>query len=136
MRAVAAAATLALLLTACASSRARDEVNLPPPPPPEVPAPVQPANDPRLAELQTSLTELLERLDVMNDRLAKLEAAQSDMMATTERRIAERAVEPAPIAAPQRVAIAGPGSMAAPAQATPVPAPVLAAPTTPPAHAA
>ena len=133
MRAVAAAATLALLLAACASSRSRDEVNLPPPPPPEFPAPVQPANDPRLAELQTSMTELLERLDVMNDRLAKLEAAQSDMMSTTERRVAERAVEPALVAAPQRVAIAGSGSMTAPSQATP--APVLAARTTPPARA-
>jgi tol-pal system protein YbgF len=47
-------------------------------------APSPPATagvDPRLAELQTSLTELLERLDVLNDRIQRLE---------------ERAIAPAP----------------------------------------
>lgn len=37
-----------------------------------VPAP-SPAPDPRLGELQTQLTELLERIDVLNDRIARLE---------------------------------------------------------------
>lgn len=126
MRAVAAAASLALFLVACASSQAPDEKNLPPPPPPEFPAPVQAANDARLAELQTSMTELLERLDVMNDRLAKLEAAQSDMMSTTERRAAERTVEPVPVPPTQRAAGTGGNPVPAPARST---APPVAAST-------
>lgn len=42
----------------------------------DVPEPVtlpQAAPDPRIGELQTAMTELLERLDVMNSRLARLE---------------------------------------------------------------
>lgn len=38
-----------------------------------MPAPVTPAPDPRVAELQTQLTELLERIDVLNDRIARME---------------------------------------------------------------
>lgn len=34
-----------------------------------------PAGDPRIGELQTSMTELLERIDVLNDRIARLEQA-------------------------------------------------------------
>ena len=133
MRAVAAAASVALLLAACASGPSPDQLNLPPPPPAEFPAPVQPANDARLAELQTSMTELLERLDVMNDRLAKLEAAQSDMMASTERRIAERTVEPGPVATPRRAVVPSPGP--APSQAQTGPATAAAARPAPPARA-
>jgi tol-pal system protein YbgF len=114
MRALAAAA-LAVLLTACASSRPQDELNLPPPPP-EFPTPTQQAaNEARLTELQTSLTELLERLDVMNDRLAKLEAVQADLSSSTERHVAERSVEPAR-PAPQPI----PPAPAAPTPAVPV----------------
>ncbi len=92
MRAVAATATLALLLAGCASSKGPDPaVNLQPPPPAEFPAPVQPVNDSRLAELQTSMTELLERLDVMNDRLSRLEAAQPDAATPGQRRAADAA---------------------------------------------
>ncbi|HKR64888.1 MAG TPA: hypothetical protein VJZ00_14235, partial [Thermoanaerobaculia bacterium] len=36
------------------------------------PAPT-PAPDPRIGEMQTAMTELLERMDVLNDRIAKLE---------------------------------------------------------------
>ncbi|MEO6487280.1 MAG: tol-pal system protein YbgF [Thermoanaerobaculia bacterium] len=36
-------------------------------------APAATPSDPRIAELQTSLTELLERIDVMNSRLTRLE---------------------------------------------------------------
>jgi tol-pal system protein YbgF len=42
------------------------------------PAPVTAPADPRLAELQASMTELLERLDVMNDRITKLEKANEE----------------------------------------------------------
>jgi len=95
MRAVAAA-VLTLLLAACATGPSRDELNLPPGPSPEFPPPQQAPNDPRVGELQTAMTELLERLDVMNDRLAKLEASQADLTSSSERRAAERAVEPSP----------------------------------------
>lgn len=37
-----------------------------------------PAADTRIAELQTSLTELLERMDVLNERLSRLEQARED----------------------------------------------------------
>ncbi|HXG59428.1 MAG TPA: tol-pal system protein YbgF [Thermoanaerobaculia bacterium] len=58
--------SLALLAAAsCASTAAEDDGPLPPPPAPNVEA--------RLAEVQTALTELLERLDVMNERLSRLE---------------------------------------------------------------
>lgn len=52
-----------LLLTACASTA-----------PPDSPPPAAAAvGDERIAELQTSVTELLERLDVMSSRIARLE---------------------------------------------------------------
>jgi tol-pal system protein YbgF len=38
-------------------------------------------NDPQVASLQTSMTELLERLDVMNDRITRLEKASEDRAA-------------------------------------------------------
>jgi tol-pal system protein YbgF len=135
MRAGAAAASLALLLAACASGPSPDQLNLPPPPPAEFPGPVPPANDARLAELQTSMTELLERLDVMNDRLAKLEAAQSDMMASTERRIAERTVEPVPVVAPRRAVVASTSAAQAPSPVSPAPATTSAQRPTAPARA-
>lgn len=61
-------AVAALLLTAACGSSSNG-------PAPQTPAaPV--TSDQQIANLQASLTELLERLDVMNDRIAKLEAAQ------------------------------------------------------------
>lgn len=65
MRRLAVAAVL-LTLTACASTDG-----------PEPAAPVQVAPDPRIAEMQTSMTELLERMDVMSARIARLEEAAS-----------------------------------------------------------
>ena len=62
----------ALLAAACASTTGTEPIS----------APVQ-AADPRVAELQTQLTELLERIDVLNDRIARFE---------------ENAVAPAPAA--------------------------------------
>jgi tol-pal system protein YbgF len=59
-----AAAVLMLAGVACAS--APDDGVLP------AAAPL-PAPDPRIAEMQTAMTELLERMDVLNHRIAKLE---------------------------------------------------------------
>lgn len=56
------AVLLLVFSVACASADA----------PEPMPA-VTPAPDPRIGELQTQLTELLERLDVMSSRLARLE---------------------------------------------------------------
>jgi tol-pal system protein YbgF len=61
---------LALCLVACSSSRSKDDLPSTIPPP----QPVSQSTDARLAELQTSMTELLERLDVLNARIAKLES--------------------------------------------------------------
>jgi tol-pal system protein YbgF len=72
------AASLALLFAcaaACSSSRQDDE--LPSTiPPAEIQAQQPSAPDARVSDLQTTLTELLDRLDVLNARIAKLEAAQ------------------------------------------------------------
>jgi tol-pal system protein YbgF len=57
-----------LLAAACASTTMEPEPML---------APVTPAPDPRVAELQTQLTELLERIDVLNDRIARMEEGGS-----------------------------------------------------------
>jgi tol-pal system protein YbgF len=55
----------ALLAGACAST---------PDGGPDLPPPaVAPAADPRIGELQTQMTELLERIDVLNQRIAQLE---------------------------------------------------------------
>ncbi len=59
-----AAAALVMLSIGCASTDdAAEPVTVP-----QVAAP-----DPRIGELQTAMTELLDRLDVMNSRLARLE---------------------------------------------------------------
>jgi tol-pal system protein YbgF len=99
-----AAIVLALSLAGCASNRAAsDEAGMPSlvPPPDVAPAPTNPATDARLAELQTSMTELLERLDVLNSRIARLEAAEGEgrVVAQQQPRVQEtapvpRAVEP------------------------------------------
>jgi tol-pal system protein YbgF len=64
-----AAVIVILLASACASSQATrdaaDDVPTPPPPGPTV--------DQRLTDMQTAMTELLERLDVLSDRIARVE---------------------------------------------------------------
>ncbi|MEK6372424.1 MAG: tol-pal system protein YbgF [Acidobacteriota bacterium] len=65
-----AAAAIAMALAGCASTDADRPASLVPPP--ETTS--VPSSDPRVAELQTSMTELLERLDVLNARMAKLES--------------------------------------------------------------
>ena len=64
------AVVLSVCLAACSSSRSKDDLPSTIPPP----QPVSQSTDARLAELQTSMTELLERLDVLNARIAKLES--------------------------------------------------------------
>jgi tol-pal system protein YbgF len=103
MRRLAAAAGLAFAL-GCASQ-------------PDAAAP-KPA-DARTAELQTSMTELLERLDVMNERLARLEEASESGGA--------RATSPAPASGARATA-------PVPSPATPrviSPEPAVAAVSTP-----
>lgn len=67
MKKLCAAVLLCVLFlgAACASSPA-DE-------PQTMPAPQTTASDPRVGELQTQLTELLDRIDVLNQRIALLE---------------------------------------------------------------
>jgi len=61
----------AVLFLACASQPKPEEPTLVPPPQPVS----SPSVDKQLADVQTSLTELLDRLDVLNARIAKLESA-------------------------------------------------------------
>lgn len=69
-------AAILVFAAACASSPGVE--------PGTMPASQTAAADPRVAELQTQLTELLERIDVLNQRIGQLE---------------ESRVEPAPVAA-------------------------------------
>ena len=72
----AAALVAVALLASCASGR-KGADDLPPVPIPQAEKeainPTPSASEARIAELQTQLTELLERLDVLNARIAKLE---------------------------------------------------------------
>jgi len=89
------AAIALVLLTACATQHA-DE-NEPPSlvPPADVPAASNAASDTRLAEMQTSMTELLERMDVLNARIARLESSSQAEVRPVP--APTRAVEPAPV---------------------------------------
>jgi len=66
------AVVILLFASACGTSQAAremaDDVPTPPPPGPSV--------DQRLTDMQTAMTEMLERLDVMSDRIARLEQAE------------------------------------------------------------
>lgn len=71
-----AAAALLLFAAACVSHRDADDGAVPQTvPPADLQANAQ--LEARVTELQTSMTELLERLDVMNDRLSKIEAGST-----------------------------------------------------------
>jgi tol-pal system protein YbgF len=100
MKRYAAAIVLLALLTACATKKTdeNDVPSLVPPPETSSAAAANAASDARLAEMQTSMTELLERIDVLNARIARLEAAPP-----SETRVAAqplpRVVERAPRAA-------------------------------------
>ena len=85
----------ALLAVSCASTQ-DDGPDLPPPV-------AAPAPDPRIGELQTQLTELLERIDVLNSRIAQLEeGAPADAGRASARPPApeERRAEARPASAP------------------------------------
>jgi tol-pal system protein YbgF len=58
--------------------------------------------DPRTAQMQVALTELLEQLDVLNARIAKLEAAASE----TPARVVEVAAPPSAVADPSPIVAA------------------------------
>lgn len=101
-------ALAALLLTTACASTSDDGADFVPPP--------QQANETRVGELQTTLTELLERIDVLNDRIARLEldrAAPQQQQASvapptpaapvvsvTEREVRAAQTAPAPAPAP------------------------------------
>lgn len=106
----AAAIVFLLALTACATKQAGD--NEPPSlvPPADVPVASNPAAEARLAELQTSMTELLERMDVLNARIARLESSQSEPHVATQAPV--RAIEPPPV---PRVQEPSPSVLPAPA---------------------
>jgi len=74
------AAVTLLLAAACGSSSGTK------------PAAAVAAPDPQIAAIQTSMTELLERLDVMNDRLTRLEKASEERGGQA----------PSPVAVPQK----------------------------------
>jgi len=95
-----AAAVLLLVLTAagCQSTKKPEDLSGEIYPPP---APVQSAAaDARLVELQTSMTELLERIDVLNDRMSRLESAAAASPVTVSRTVEQpEPLAPQPIAA-------------------------------------
>jgi tol-pal system protein YbgF len=106
----ASAVVAVLLFASCASGR-KDADDLAPVPIPQAEKdavnPPPTASEARVAELQTQLTELLERLDVLNARIAKLESSAP-----------APAAAPAPVPAP--VPVRMPTTASAPA---PVPIP-------------
>ena len=64
-------ACCAILLAGCVSSHRDDDSTIVAAPPSQT----APDVELRLAQMQTSMTELLERIDVLNDRIARLESA-------------------------------------------------------------
>ena len=88
----AAIVLLAVGLAACSSSRSKDDEPSTIPPP----QPVSPSTDARINDLQISLTELLERLDVLNARIARLEASQGEQRAASSERVITQNPVPAP----------------------------------------
>ena len=106
---------LLLLLTACATKKA-DENDVPSlVPPAETSLAGNAASDARLAEMQTSMTELLERIDVLNARIARLEAApqpETRVAVQTSPRVVEPAprpaLEPAPVPSPAPIRATSP----------------------------
>ncbi|HEX2832053.1 MAG TPA: tol-pal system protein YbgF [Thermoanaerobaculia bacterium] len=109
MKKIAAAAFL-VLAAACASTDT-----------PEPLPPVTPAPDPRIGELQTSLTELLERIDVLNERMARLENGVAAAPAPAAPAAAPMQSQPASVAArpqqpPQQQVLAADELQPAPSQ--------------------
>ena len=90
---------VALLAAGCGSTAPADVA----------PASTVPARDPQLTDLQKSLTELLERLDVMNDRITKLEVAATagPQMRTAEASGAPLTPNPSPVVGAAQRAVVG-----------------------------
>ncbi|HEV8434144.1 MAG TPA: tol-pal system protein YbgF [Thermoanaerobaculia bacterium] len=76
MKRVVVTAAVVVLFAGCASRHGDPDLVVPQTvPPADLAQPSNPTTDARLAELQTSMTELLERIDVLNERMNKLEQA-------------------------------------------------------------
>jgi tol-pal system protein YbgF len=102
------AIVLVLFAAACASTPA-DEPGM-------TTVPQSAAPDPRVGELQTQLTELLEQIDVLNQRIAQMEETQSNVGRASarpaesqpvERRAEARPTPPPASAEPQQSALVG-----------------------------
>jgi tol-pal system protein YbgF len=105
MKRVAAVLLLALAAAGCQSTTKGQDLSGEIYPPP---APVQTAAaDARVGELQTSMTELLERIDVLNDRMSRLENAAANA-APVAASPAPRAIVEQPLPAPASAASAEP----------------------------
>jgi tol-pal system protein YbgF len=90
-------ATVALVLLAgCAST---DDADRPPSLVPPADTTIAASSDARVAEMQTSMTELLERIDVLNARIAKLEAGVPAGPAPAPAPVSRVAPAPLPIPA-------------------------------------
>jgi tol-pal system protein YbgF len=87
MKKLAVAAVMMLSIGCTSTSDGPEPVTVP-----------QAAPDPRIGELQTAMTELLERLDVMNSRLARLEETGAAVAA-------EPTVPTPPVQAPIRESV-------------------------------
>lgn len=83
------------LSAACAAAPEPEPVTVP-----------QPAPDPRIGEMQTQLTELLERIDVLNERLSRVEQTAVAPAAASSPSVAAPATEPAAAPAPVASALA------------------------------
>lgn len=120
-----APALLLLAAVGCASNPDADVVTTPPP-----------VVDARVGDMQTTMTELLERIDVLNDRIARLEqqVAATRVAAPASRpEPAAAATSPALGVANEATAESSPIAAAAQPRATPAPAAQV---TPPPASGA
>jgi tol-pal system protein YbgF len=109
------AAAALILSAACASTDGGDDM------PAAVAVPQQAAPDPRIGELQTQLTELLERLDVLNSRLARVEEGGGEAAATpaAEVRVTRPVITEVPQTSPAQRTTPGRVAGAAPQPAQP-----------------
>jgi tol-pal system protein YbgF len=120
-------ASAALVLAACSSTSTEPE---------PMPAPVA-AADPRVAEMQTQLTELLERIDVLNDRIARFEEAEASRPVVSAP--APQVVQAQPAATPRPAASQEsrrPAAAPGPQEPRSTPAPRAAAPSAAPVQRA
>ena len=97
-------AAAVLLASACASSQDDNDVpSLVPPAGMAMPASETPAaSDAQIGELRTQLTELLERIDVLNQRIAQLEEGAPAALAPDAGRASARPSAPAEVRAEPR----------------------------------